>query len=58
MRGPKKSRNPIGLGAEGLAICHAIKAELPDWTVVYHDIITGAVQEIDDPRRPELGTAS
>jgi hypothetical protein len=39
---PEFSSAPPGFGidafsSEGLAIAKAVKAELPDWTVVYHD---------------------
>jgi hypothetical protein len=37
-----------GFSAEGLAIARAIKAELPDWTVVYFD--EGAMRQAGENR--------
>ena len=34
---PFKTLDVISFAAEGLAIAHAVKAALPDWTVVYFD---------------------
>jgi hypothetical protein len=36
--------------AEGLAIAQAIKAELPDWTVIYFDIEKCKFDDSDQPR--------
>ncbi len=36
--------------AEGLEIARAVKAELPDWTVVYHDEAASQRAGLDGPR--------
>ena len=36
--------------AEGLAIARAVKAELPDWTVVYYDEAAAQRAGLDAPR--------
>jgi hypothetical protein len=38
--------------AEGLAIAKAVKAELPDWTVIYHDEAkcSHGLRRLDRPR--------
>jgi hypothetical protein len=45
---PRPTRTPP---AEGLAIAHAIKADLPGWTVVHHDEAAAQRAGRDAPRR-------
>lgn len=40
--------------AEGLAIARAVKAALPDWTVVYHDEAAGAAGRLQQEVECEI----
>ena len=47
---PPGSISVAAFSAEGIAIARAVKAALPDWTVVYFDEEKAAPSPVDRPR--------